>query len=198
MTTAYHPLPTTTLAAGAEFNHPPHQLPQTITLDMPAIYAMTDLEQVAAITIEVGASAPAAEQKMHANDVRLLLVVSHVNEVLGLLTATDLLGEKPMLMAQRMGGNIAALTVGNLMTPRTQLEVIQMVDVNNARVGDIVQSLKQQSRQHALVVEFNEQTLTESVRGIFSSTRIGRQLGIKVETTGKATTFAELKHALFT
>ena len=197
MATAYHPLPTTTLAAGAEFHRPPRLLPDTITLGMPALSAMTDLEQVAAITIAADAGARAAGQKMHANDVRLLLVVSPGNEILGLITATDLLGEKPMLTTQHTGGNIEALTVSDLMTPRNQLEVMQLVDVNQARVGDIIQSLKQRGREHALVVDINEQTLVESVRGIFSSTRLGRQLGIKVETGGKATTFAELEHTLF-
>jgi hypothetical protein len=55
-------------------------------------------------------------------------------------------------------------------------------------------TMKRHGRQHALVAETTDKGM--AVCGIFSATRIGRQLGIPVDTTGVAGTFAELESAL--
>ncbi len=197
MAANYLPLPTRILSDGAEFHRPAQFLPQTVTMDTPAIEVMTDLQKVTAITIEPNVSLNDANQKMIANKVRLLLVTHTGNTIEGLITASDILGEKPMIYARKTGCKLAEIRVEDIMTLRSQLEVMQLVDVNQARVGNIVESLKRQGRQHALVVDVDENTLHESLRGIFSCAQISKQLGIPVETSGKANTFAELEQALF-
>jgi hypothetical protein len=84
--------------------------------------------------------------------------------------------------------------VRDIMTPAERLETLSIHDVTAARVGDIVQTLKRTGRQHALVAE--RTTQGPVIRGIFSASRISRQLGVPVETTGIAYTFAELEAAL--
>jgi hypothetical protein len=73
-----------------------------------------------------------------------------------------------------------------------------MDDVADARVGDIVATLRGAGRQHAIVLDKDENSGQESLRGIFSVTQIARQLGVSIESDGKAQTFAELERALYT
>lgn len=69
-----------------------------------------------------------------------------------------------------------------------------MAEVSEARVGDIIQTLKRTGRQHALVIARTPDG--PAIRGIFSARQVGRQLGVQIDTTGIAYTFAELEAAL--
>jgi hypothetical protein len=85
---------------------------------------MTDLKQVTAITIDPEASIDHAMRVMVRRNVRLLLVVNIDNEIVGLITATDLLGEKPVQHVHEHGGTRDDIQVRDLMTPHERLEVI--------------------------------------------------------------------------
>ena len=65
------------------------------------------------------------------------------------------------------------------MTPQRELQVMSINDVENATVGHIVATLKKAEKQHGIVVEENADG-TQTVCGIFSTTQIARQLGMKV------------------
>lgn len=157
---------------------------------------MTDLERVMPITIGPGVSIETANQRMIDAGVRLLLVVDGDQRIVGLITATDILGEKPMKHRQRTGGTFTEILVHDIMTPQAQLDVLGLRDVFRARVGDIVATLKIFGRQHALVAERNGESDAQRVRGIFSATQIGRQLGMNVIPGEIANTFAELEAVL--
>ena len=79
------------------------------------------------------------------------------------------------------------------MTPGSAIEVLQMNDVLRAKVGQILETLKQSGRQHALVVDQDTVTGRQMVRGVFSASQIARQLGIPMQTTEVARTFAEIE-----
>jgi hypothetical protein len=70
-----------------------------------------------------------------------------------------------------------------------------MDDVRLAKVGHIVATLKAAGRQHAMVVDHDEQG-RQKVRGIFSASQIARQLGVVIQTTEIARTFAEVEAML--
>ena len=164
--------------------------------DSPASEVMTDLQRVAAVTITPGASIEIANQRMIAGGVRLLLVLNEEKHVVGLITASDILGEKPLQFLRRRGGTFNDVLVSDIMTPQDELDVLLFYDVLNARVGDIVATLTRFGRQHALVVEHGEREGVQKVRGIFSATQISRQLGTEVMPAEIATTFAALEAAL--
>jgi CBS domain containing-hemolysin-like protein len=125
--------------------------------------------------------------------VRLLLVVDEQHEtVLGIITATDILGERPLLAATARALRRDELTVADVMTPAADLEAIHLDDVDTARVGHVVETLRRSGRQHALVIDRGAE-----VRGIFSLSQIGRQLGISVAAAGEtALTFSQIEAAL--
>ena len=191
----YSALPHHTLLPGSSYAQPPQRLPEKVTADSPAIDVMTDFTKVAAITMTPFASLDEAEQRMIASGVRLLLVTDQANNILGVITANDLLGDRPVKYLQEVGGKRADIELRDIMTSSDQMQVLYMVDVENAKVGDIIETLKKVGRQHAMVVDLDEEK-NQVVRGLFSTTQIGRQLGVTIEPTGIAKSFAELEAAL--
>jgi CBS domain containing-hemolysin-like protein len=180
--------------AGTDLLRPSQTLPEHVTADSPATDSMTDLARVTAATIEPEASIARAEEHMRHAEVRLLFVMDAAHRLLGLVTLTDIKGERPLRAQRELGLAHGEVRVRDIMTPAERLETLSMHDVSAARVGDIVQTLKRTGRQHALVAERTIQGPV--IRGIFSASRISRQLGVPVETTGIAYTFAELEAAL--
>jgi hypothetical protein len=82
------------------------------------------------------------------------------------------------------------------MTTAERLELLDIRDIERARVGDLVATLKFAGRQHALAVEAGERNALsqKTVCGIFSVTQIARQLGIPPQQTHDiAQTFAEIE-----
>ncbi len=162
----------------------------------PAIEAMTDFLRTSAVSIDAHASLPSANAMMISRGVRLLLVTNDVNQIEGLITARDTLGEKPMQIIQARGGNHQEIQVKELMTPIGNIETLTLTEVMNARVSDILETLKHQGRQHILVEDSEPFTQATRVRGLFSATQIGRLLGIPVQGFELARTFAEIEATL--
>jgi len=168
--------------------------PGRITLDSSALLVMTDFTQTAAATIEPEASIAFAQDYMRRRGVRALLVTDSGGGVVGILTSTDLLGEKPIKYMLDYAVKRDEIRVSDLMTPRSLLELLVFEEVRQARVGHIVATLDKAGRQHFLVGEQGPDG--ERVRGIFSLSQIARQLGVELQPNNFAHTFAEIEAAL--
>jgi CBS domain containing-hemolysin-like protein len=153
---------------------------------------MTDFSEIPAAVIEPDASIETANDFMKRRGVRALLVTDP--EVIGVVTASDVLGEKPLMLALERGVGRDELRVTDIMTPREQMELISFSEIREARVGHIVATLKQAGRQHILVGERAASGVM--LRGIFSLSQLARQLGIDLQPDGFAQTFAEIEAAL--
>ena len=193
--TNYKPLPMTRMRAGVVVQ-PPAAGPKPARLDSPAIEVMTDLRQVAAATIRADATIAQANRAMITRGVRLLLVVDVTGTVMGLITARDIVGEKPVNLLHETHGKHRELTVADLMVPQNAIDVLDIEVIRHVEVGHVIATLKDVGRQHALVVDRDPLTHEEFVRGIFSATQIGRQLGMPIATFEVAHTFAEIEAEL--
>lgn len=191
MTSEYRMLPASPLQKGASYLRPRQQVAGSVSLDQPALSVMTDFAVVTAHTILPLESIEAARTKMIHHGVRLLLVTDDQNQILGLITSTDLTSERPMQVIQTQGIRHADVLVKDVMTPREKLEVICMDDLQTAKVGDVVSTLKGQGRQHALVVE-RQADRSQVLRGMFSASQIGRQLDMTIHTVPVARSFADI------
>jgi CBS-domain-containing membrane protein len=191
----YAPLSVGPLPTRSSFCQPRSAAAASISLEDPALTVMTDLEAVAAVTIDPEASIEHAMRVMVRRNVRLLFVVNVDNEILGLITSTDLLGEKPLLHLREHGGWRSDLRVRDIMTPHERLEGMAMEEVRSARVGHVLATLQHSRRQHALVIE-TDRDGNPMVRGLFSASQLSRQLGQAVQTGLVAHTFAEIEAAL--
>lgn len=167
-----------------------------IAADSPAIEAMTDFSRVNVVSITPAATVDDANARMISRGVRLLMVLGKDDEVVGLITARDILGEKPLQVAQARGSKRDELSVADLMTPIGNIDTLDLEDVLRARVADILDALKQLGRQHVLVEDSDPATGLPRVRGLFSATQIGRALGVPVLGFDLPRTFAEIEAAL--
>ncbi|NOZ54691.1 MAG: CBS domain-containing protein [Gammaproteobacteria bacterium] len=166
-----------------------------ITPDHPAILVMTDFKDTTPFSIQGTASINATNEKMIACGVRLLFVTDHNDNLLGLVTATDVLSEKPVKYMKEHGGQYNEIMAQDIMIPKHDLDVLYLSDVEKSSVGNIIEAMKDLKRQHALVVEKNEAGV-EIIRGIFSTAQIGRQLNITIEPVVRANTFADVERAI--
>ena len=188
----YDPLPIRELGAGAGFRRPTQPPSAKVSVESPAQEVMTDLRRTTPATIRPLAPLAGANQFRITRGVRLLLVVDDLESVLGVITATDILGERAMQVAAARGMRRDELTVADVMTPAAQVEVVSLEDVRAARVGHVLETLRRAGRQHALVLDAER-----SVCGIFSLSQIARQLGVSLATSGEvARTFSEIEAAI--
>lgn len=195
MAASYTPLPQRLLGNPVGYFWPEQSLPDQVKLSSPAVLCFTDFKQVPPFTIEPNVSIDWALNRMKDDGVRLLLVVNTQRDLIGLITTNDILGEKPLKLASEASLSHSEILVRDIMTPYEQLDVIDMQDVLKASVGNVLETLKRNGRQHALVVDMTDADQL-AVRGLFSATQLSRQLGITVEPFEIARTFAELETAL--
>jgi CBS-domain-containing membrane protein len=191
----YQPLPFVLLRSGTGYAQPTQRALERVQLDSPASDVMTDLTRVSAVIVLSGDTVDEAHRRMVQRGVRLLLVVDQDRRVLGVITANDVLGEKPVQVAVQQGLHRDEVLVKDVMTPCANLQVLDFERVRVAEVGHIVATLKQAGRQHTLVVDRGERGELR-LRGIFSTTQIVRQLGINIQTGNVANTFAEIEAQL--
>jgi len=196
----YRPLRQSKAMSGVTYRVQSQTFELRVQANSPATDVMTDLSRVVAVTTTTGASIDEAHQAMIMHGVRALFVVDDESIVLGIVTANDILGEKPIQIAQDRGVRHIEVRVSEVMTPADLLEAMELQDVLQVRVGDIVETLKRSGRQHALVIESgpaDATSATRSVRGIFSLTQIARQLGLPPQIgRDVARTFAEIEAAI--
>ncbi|HEY1328922.1 MAG TPA: CBS domain-containing protein [Casimicrobiaceae bacterium] len=194
----YRPLEQSKARPGATYRlHPPTAT--RVHADSPALEVMTDLTRVAAVCTRADATVREAQQAMIAHSVRALFVLGDEGVVQGIITATDVLGEKPVQVAYQRGMRHDEVLVRQVMTPADLLEAMDLEDVRRARVGDIVASLRRSGRQHALVTDSASDAASHvrAVRGIFSVTQIARQLGVAPQPGQHiALTFSEIESAI--
>ncbi len=166
-----------------------------VRVDAPARMVMTDLRAVRPVTIGPEASIAVALELMIQARVRLLLVLDG-EQVIGLVSARELMGERPVAVATRNRSPRDEVTVGEVMTPRAELDLLTMDDVDHGRVRDIMLMLRERGHQHAMVVEQTPSGAGYYTRGIFSLTQIGRQLGVELAASDRATSFADIEHLI--
>nr|VFJ94851.1 MAG: CBS domain-containing protein [Candidatus Kentron sp. LFY]VFJ99840.1 MAG: CBS domain-containing protein [Candidatus Kentron sp. LFY]VFK20056.1 MAG: CBS domain-containing protein [Candidatus Kentron sp. LFY] len=184
------------LAEGLAFVHPP-KLPELVRLDSPALDVMTDFRYVQPVTVEPCTSIDDALEEMKSKGVRLLLVVGEEDKIVGTITSKIILGEEPIRIVERKRIPRAQITVGMVMTPQNEVTVINLLSVRNAKVGHIVATLRRLNRKHLLVIHIDGTTKKQNVCGLFSTSQIGRQLGVVVvPAMPAAQTLAEIKQQL--
>ena len=167
--------------------------PDMLELDDPAIKAMTDLKQVKAITVSQDSSIEFAMELMDHAGIRMLVVIDHSGMLAGLITARDIMGEKPLSIMSRDRVKRGEILVSQIMTPRDQLNPFNFHDVEHSSVRDVIVQLRNAGRQHAIVLEAEDNGKQYFVRGIFSITQIGRQFGMDIPGDGHVQSFAEFE-----
>ena len=167
-----------------------------VTPESAALDVMTDLTAVRAATVAPGTALAQAELSMIHQGVRLLFVVSSMPSVDGIITVSDLHGERPMRLVHQRGLKYEELTVDDVMTPLSAINAVDYGALKHATVAQVVDTLLHSSQPHLLVIEHASTTAPVRIRGIISKTQVERQLGTQLQSSEIATSFAEIEQAL--
>ena len=169
--------------------------PKSVKLDSPALDVMTDLRHTHAAVIEPHVTMESANAYMMQRGVRSLFVLNQDRALGGIITATDILGEKPLRFIEERRVKHHDILVSDIMTPVDRLDAIPIEEARRAKVSHVIAILRESGRQHTLVIE---KTAIGKVQvcGIFSLSQIEKQLGAPIESTGVAKSFAEIEATL--
>lgn len=189
--TTYPALPTGRVASEGCFLTSSH-VPMPVRIDSPALQVMTDLTRLPAAIICRSAFVHEAHQAMIHRGVRMLFVTNEDRQLEGIITASDLLGERAMQAMNRYELKREELRVEHIMTTADALETIDLAMVTRAEVGHVIATLQACGRQHTFVVDRNVAG-RQIICGVFSATQIARQLGAPVHAGEIARTFAEIE-----
>lgn len=189
----YHVLPARRLTGPVRIAH---QLPaKLVTMDSPALEIMTDLRHSHVAEIDPHVTMESANAYMMQRGVRSLFVLNDDHLLQGIITASDILGEKPLRFIQEQRVKYSEILVLDIMTPLDCLEAIPIEEVQHTKVGHVIASLREAGRQHTLVME-SDMDGVPLICGIFSLTQIEKQLGTAIPLTEVAKTFAEIESTL--
>ena len=167
-----------------------------VTWDSPALEVMTDLTEVRAATTHPATTLRQAEQMMIYQGVRMLFVVTAMPSIEGLITTTDLDGDKRMRIVHERNLHYDELCVADVMTELASLDAVDYERMRSASVGHAIATLQRLGRNHLLVVEAATARTPRRVRGVVSRSQIERQLGTRIDVTPIASSFSEIERAL--
>ena len=195
MTANYRELTHALVPAVTRVTPDPDQQGPQLSLEDSAETVITDFTHTRPYSINATATLAQVSDKMTAAGVRMLFIIDQRGLLQGLITLTDLEGEKPILYIQQHGGNRDEILAQDIMTPLEQIEALEHDEAARSSIGDIVETLKAAGRQHMLVKRDLEDG-TAMISGLISASRVEKKLGISIELSHKAQSFAELERAL--
>lgn len=190
---AYPILPAQRLTGAVRIAHLAQ--PKSVTMESPALEIMTDLRHTHVAEIEPHATMELANIYMMQRSVRSLFVLNDDHLLQGVITASDILGDKPVRFIQERRVKYSEILVSDIMTPLDCLEAIPIEEIQHAKVGHVIASLRDAGRQHTLVIEEDVEG-APLICGILSLTQIEKQLGTAIPLTEVAKTFAEIEATL--
>lgn len=176
METEYALLDTHPLDEQLAFSHRA-STPKIIHMNDPADTALIDFTTVTAQTIPPQEKVKQALLIMQYAHLKFLLVVDNDDKLVGLISAKDVQGVEPSMMAQKHNINLLDVTVEMVMTPHEKLYAIDYKSLSNARVGHIARIIHEKGVEHLIVTLAEPETNTPCVRGIFAASIISQHLG---------------------
>jgi CBS domain-containing protein len=190
MQPAYTPRDCIALQANLPIERP-EQPPELVHFHDSAMQVFTDFTRVYPVTITADRTIDYALHKMKNSGVRLLLVVGKKHNMIGLISAYQIMGDDPVRLAEDRQLDHSQITVAMLMQPQKDIKVLELSHLRDARVGHIVATLHQLEQKYMIVVDQG------NVSGLFSANQISRQLGRKIlQEEMPAHSLAEMVHTI--
>lgn len=191
----YNAIPQLTLKQAVSIKQPAVNHDSAIDNNSPAYEVITQLNKVTPATTSGSRLIKEANQKMIERAVRMLFVTDSEKQLQGIITSNDILGEKPIQFAQRVGCCTSEIQVSDIMTPINKVQILDQRDIEYACVGDVVETLKRSGRHHALVAEYPVDG-QPVISGIISLSHISRLMNTQMEIIEIANTFVDIEKTL--
>jgi len=197
-----HILPSVSLTCHSIYSLSHAEQDANVSLDSPAQTLFTDFYKTPAITVQSSTQIDVALEHMMRSGVRVLFVIDENTNIIGLVTTFDILGEKPILHLQRAhDGQFNAykrsqISVQDIMEPLSELNMISMKELDQAKVADIAEIFKHSTQRHMIVLESTATSACKIMRGLFSAAHIESAVGISLEFSDPLSNFSDIEYAL--
>jgi predicted transcriptional regulator len=176
---SYTLLPTYSLQKHTPFYHP-ERPNDVVSLESSARNVFTDFMNKPPETTRPDATLEQALNQMIVTKVKSLLVIDENEDVVGLISSKHIHSPQVPMIAKQQDTSAKELSVSAIMSPVDKLQTIDLKDLQNARVGHIARLIHDLGVQHLLVIERSPDGIQQTVRGVFSASRLSRQLGMPV------------------
>ncbi len=142
----------------------------------PALSVMTDFRERSSVTVPESIAIDSALEHMKHTGVRCAFAVDESQRlVVGLITAYDIMGEKPLRHMRLTSTVRAHVLVKDLMVRVQDWKVAQVRQIERHKVADVAQLFDETLLTHIVVVESDEGGV-ERLRGILSAAKVRRLL----------------------
>jgi CBS domain-containing protein len=142
----------------------------------PALSVMTDFRERSSVTVPDSISIDAALEHMKHTGVRCAFAIDEAQHlVVGLITAYDIMGEKPMRHMRLTSTVRAQVLVKDLMLRPRDWKVAHVKKIERHTVADVAHLFDETLLTHIVVVE-SDASGVERLRGILSAAKVRRLL----------------------
>ena len=142
----------------------------------PALSVMTDFRERASVTIAETATIDAALEHMKHNGVRCAFAIDEARRaVVGLITAYDIMSEKPMRHMQSTASPRREVQVRDVMHGVSDWRVLDIKDIEQATVAAVSRLFEETGLTHVPVMETGELG-EQRLRGLLSGAKVRRLL----------------------
>jgi len=142
----------------------------------PATLVMTDFHWHSSVTVSENSTIDAAIDHMKHTGVRCAFVIDgKMSRVVGMITAYDISGEKPLQYMQLASISRADILVKNIMHKIADWQVANLKDIEKATVADVLKVFTDTDVTHIPVMETNNKN-EQCLRGLLSFAKVKRLL----------------------
>jgi len=142
----------------------------------PALSVMTDFRERSSVTVPESITIDAALEHMKHTGVRCAFAIDETSHlVVGLITAYDIMGEKPMRHMRLTSTVRAQVLVKDLMLRLHDWKVVHVKQIERHTVADVAHLFDETLLTHIVVVESDDSGV-ERLRGILSAAKVRRLL----------------------
>lgn len=141
-----------------------------------ALSVMIDFRSRPSVTLNENETIDEALKHLKHAGVRCAFVIDEKKHaVVGMLTAHDILGEKPQQHVHFAGGSRGDVRVRDIMQDISDWRVADLKDIEQSTVGDVLKILHEVGVTHLPVMETTDSN-DQRLRGLFSFAKIKRLL----------------------
>jgi len=187
----YALLETGTLNKKTDYVHP-ERLPEVVHLDSPATHVITDFTSRPPVTTTPNTTIKIAIEEMRAAHVKSLFVIDDEDKVIGHVSTLDCHGIKPGKAASRHGITPAEVTVNMVMMPFDAMHTLHRKYMDSAKVGHIARLFHEHGINYIIVICECEQSNHHMICGLFSISRLRRQLSEDISGNLRSSSVADI------
>ena len=168
------------------------ELPQVAHFDDPAIDVMRDYQVESAYSISPNETIDHALLEINTQNILTLLVINENNEIEGIISIEDILGEKPITLLEKSRISRESITVNMVMTPIKEIVILSKDSVLVSKVGNITETLRINKAKYALVIEHKNKHTQHEAIGLYNLSQLQQLLHTNIRLQKENSSVAEL------